>query len=776
MTFSYVRLALDEIRLLTLRAGSANSAIKCKLRNVSLGDYSVHREGIYRWSGGGVHWIRPIPEGTDDVPNGLEWPFEAGPKSVRRVIDEELLPKFYGPSPNLDGLPLVPEYEALSYAWGDHSQLRTIEVNDSEFEVTSNLHAALNRLRLSNSDRVLWIDAICIDQTNLDERADQVSKMRQIYQRAQHVLVWLGKESEDSALAMRLLERLGGGREHTDGLESEFGEWYGPQYEFMKGYGDPARKLNEERIIHGLSKLALLSPAEVGEAGWTAIDRLLLGRNYWERVWIIQEVTYARGITVYCGQDTLDWSVFKYLPMRKDWPNYPQEARRLRETTLASGLVRLLSSRQNSREPSRSLGFEKESSTLLNWLTNFWDCGSTDPRDKVYALLGLPSIDYDMVLPKVNYKDEVATIYGQIALAIMEQERTLDVLCLPHPDLEDNRHGLPSWVPDWTTKPTTAPILDVYSGLRRSYKASGDSVPRGPSFHHGKTNRFVEEWSDAPKLEMELIEAPRNESTPALRQFSGQGELAFQDATQSPGARKSSGTGYILRGSARFGVHGGLLTRSFEENQGTLMTFDPKLSVNGVNCGTVITDCPAIPLEAFKSNDWEGYLRQWEDIFNYEDLFTADDPGTLPPHADFLWTIFKGEIANMPRNPEVPWRHVLYENYLVWSGRKDISTATWAHLFSQLRDIGDTLKAKIPGWKFAMMNMGMMSMVPSRTKEGDIIVVLFGADTPLVLRPVERDRNEYRLLGAAYVHGIMYGNVVEGLKNGEGTEETFVLV
>jgi len=91
----------------------------------------------------------------------------------------------------------APPYEALSYVWGpfnspDDPDL--IQLNDCGFEVTTNLWRALYALRHETKDRVLWIDAICINQGDLEERSSQVQLMRDVYRKARSVVVWLGEE------------------------------------------------------------------------------------------------------------------------------------------------------------------------------------------------------------------------------------------------------------------------------------------------------------------------------------------------------------------------------------------------------------------------------------------------------------------------------------------------------------------------------------------------------------------------------------------------------
>ncbi|KAH8588662.1 heterokaryon incompatibility protein-domain-containing protein, partial [Bisporella sp. PMI_857] len=85
-------------------------------------------------------------------------------------------------------------YEALSYVWGDSNQRMTITCEGSSLSIPKSLHVALKRFRLKSSSRVLWADAICINQRDDLERSQQVALMGQIYSNATMVLAWLGED------------------------------------------------------------------------------------------------------------------------------------------------------------------------------------------------------------------------------------------------------------------------------------------------------------------------------------------------------------------------------------------------------------------------------------------------------------------------------------------------------------------------------------------------------------------------------------------------------
>lgn len=106
----------------------------------------------------------------------------------------------------------IEKYEALSYTWDTESVTShntvPISLNGYSFAVTANLESALRHLRHDVSSRTFWIDAICIDQGNNAEKEQQVRVMHQIYDRAQHVIVWLGPESANSDLAMTFAQEI----------------------------------------------------------------------------------------------------------------------------------------------------------------------------------------------------------------------------------------------------------------------------------------------------------------------------------------------------------------------------------------------------------------------------------------------------------------------------------------------------------------------------------------------------------------------------------------
>jgi hypothetical protein len=114
-------------------------------------------------------------------------------------------------------------YEALSYVWGNQHKTRPIHVDGVTFPVTVNLHAALSRLRDHSFERIIWVDAVCIDQTNPKERKHQVQLMAKIYSKAHRVIVWLGKEAVDTEGALENI-RFAANGESTEHLKKEMNQ------------------------------------------------------------------------------------------------------------------------------------------------------------------------------------------------------------------------------------------------------------------------------------------------------------------------------------------------------------------------------------------------------------------------------------------------------------------------------------------------------------------------------------------------------------------------
>ncbi|KAI5365862.1 putative heterokaryon incompatibility [Septoria linicola] len=174
-------------------------------------------------------------------------------------------------------------YEALSYTWGSDERVEGITVDKKHLWITDNLFAALQNPRSNEEDRVPWIDGICIDQDNIDEKSGQVQHMASVYGQAWRVIIWLGKATRDVSILMQSLI----------------------------GVKDMAVAFPvEARGAHMLCELGTLKANSSATSHVTRGLQVLLRRPWFSRVWILQEVANAQGAIVCSGAYAVDVYIF----------------------------------------------------------------------------------------------------------------------------------------------------------------------------------------------------------------------------------------------------------------------------------------------------------------------------------------------------------------------------------------------------------------------------------------------------------------------------------
>ena len=111
-------------------------------------------------------------------------------------------------------------YDALSYVWGNPNETLPIFIDGHVLDITASLHAALLRLRDHSLERIIWVDAVCINQANEEEKGHQIQSMARIYGQANRVIVWLGEVADDSDLALEAI-RVASSKKSTYCSDSE---------------------------------------------------------------------------------------------------------------------------------------------------------------------------------------------------------------------------------------------------------------------------------------------------------------------------------------------------------------------------------------------------------------------------------------------------------------------------------------------------------------------------------------------------------------------------
>ena len=244
-------------------------------------------------------------------------------------------------------------YEALSYTWGSSGKISQILVNDQVMLVTPNLYSALQHIRSEDQDRVLWVDAICINQESNDERQHQVQQMSRIYEGAEEVLVWLGNGTEETDFLMDFIKQL-----HLFTRET-LGDWRHLARCRIRirpdGYSLEDKKVENQRLCIGM------------------VD--ILGRPWFRRVWILQEIANARVARIYCGRKSVSARVFAQFPS-------------LLGVQTDSHCQAVLDVMPGYSRKESWWGRKRDLYTLLS---KFRNSEATDERDIIYALLGISS-------------------------------------------------------------------------------------------------------------------------------------------------------------------------------------------------------------------------------------------------------------------------------------------------------------------------------------------------------------------------------------------------
>ncbi|KAK0668514.1 heterokaryon incompatibility protein-domain-containing protein [Cercophora samala] len=306
-------------------------------------------------------------------------------------------------------------YEALSYAWGSPPLGETppsVLVDGCKFIVGENLHAALLSLRDPWIDRIFWIDAICINQSDEDEKGHQVEYMARIYARARAVVVWLGFATERSGRAMRTIQSLAMLQDNEEKREK---------------YRNMAMAMMSRRS----------APSE-NDDGWNIGE--LLQRPWFKRIWVVQEVAAARHIVIKCGRDEVSGQAFcaGIEIVMQTWPQIYQDWEAPFVRTLIEPTIRLM--KDADRKPRHAEDVSSRFSLNIGPLRHLIDMyrhrEATDRRDKIYALLGMCSDDPGAAGLLPDYS---------IAWPVLIQQLARSILKLAHPvviDAWDNRDSV----------------------------------------------------------------------------------------------------------------------------------------------------------------------------------------------------------------------------------------------------------------------------------------------------------------------------------------------
>jgi len=360
-------------------------------------------------------------------------------------------------------LTCTPTYRALSYVWGKANDVVPINLNGHEFEVKKNLHDALDQLRVVHCDMWFWIDAICIDQSNVEERSQQVTLMKCIYQSADLVISWLGLDAEAKLRTARNLY-------FEAGAYSFHPSW------FLKGIFEAEDPDALWRFISQLKDL---------EDVLSAVNAIQESQSdhYWTRAWITQEVAVARSVFLVSGDVGMSEAMIQQLlqPFRHGTLQDPDGSLLVQQYIqhTSSELLSIYGiwlMRLNNIWWTTDIGrriHHTGPADLGTLLVRFRHKQSTDPRDKVYALLGVAEDAGDII---VDYTKESRGVYIEAFQSVLRSTNSLNILVFSQPWLprtEEFKH-LPTWCPDWSM--SKHPIIDAANAFKWDGTASTEST------------------------------------------------------------------------------------------------------------------------------------------------------------------------------------------------------------------------------------------------------------------------------------------------------------
>jgi Heterokaryon incompatibility protein (HET) len=327
----------------------------------------------------------------------------------------------------------APDYVALSYHWGDAEDTLPILVNGCTIQATRSLVGALKALRMASRFRV-WADALCINQKDDEERALQVLRMSSIYLAASVVSIWLGPSQDGSDAVMKVMVAAQDGATFTfkaDDTIYELVSWRPAQDGASLKSG--ADDVDDVFVSWSLktSRDGFIDVEHPVEASMLRYIRALLARPYWERLWILQEVSLGIRVEVLCGGYVVDWNTFAGV----------LTTARIALPDCFSRLESIMSLRQNVSNNQPLLFFTA--------LCDTHSSKATVPRDKMYGLLGI-TVDGPRLFPAPSYSQHHSIIFRNLAYAQVTSQQSLDFILLKgNKPVTSSTRNLPSWVPNW---------------------------------------------------------------------------------------------------------------------------------------------------------------------------------------------------------------------------------------------------------------------------------------------------------------------------------------
>jgi hypothetical protein len=607
-----------------------------------------------------------------------------------------------------------PSYLALSYTWGTKTEPGNVLANNEAFSATVNLRIALEQFRDAEKDVHFWVDAICIDQENDVEKGEQLQMIRHIFSDAEETWVWLGAEANDSNKAIDLIEVLSGFyREHR--VETDESK---PDNAEMVRWGFPSRSGIEDELV--------------------ALEDLF-SRDYWYRVWVVQEIAVSRNVKLFCGERSLDWdqvlTTAYLLDAHVEIKHMIRQGRAHRDTTMShqarssipigrninTGVQRIISvqSVRNDMLMEKKDTDAEPPDSLLFLLSSHRSTEATQAKDKYFALAGLAKIDSADSVP--SYVDPTREIFIS-ATELIAKERAsttaaglaLDFLDCAGQPIREEMDDLPSWVPDWSSyKPRTVPLLYwQFSGTNDEDVVQFNAS--NPPIHTARTTfQIVRDKGRllAPGFEFDTV--------------CGVGFSNQSSSFDSSVARNHSG--------------------KIEPQE-----YPTKEDLADVVWKTCVLS---------RGHRGQVAPSDWGDLFHVLNYTALNCKATICTHPEHRWFRENRRLKICGRTmEEMTLQKILSQK----SEPRDANLKQSPDNFARF----STAFSMAVGYRrLATTAKGYLCMAPFDTQPEDIVTILNDCRVPVVLRAKE---GHYKLIGTCYVHGIMNGEGI--VSNGLGTK------
>jgi len=272
----------------------------------------------------------------------------------------------------------IMQYKALSYVWGSGwDNVSHILVDDKYvLRILPNLDIALRHLRSQEAPRTLWVDAICINQESIEERNTQVAIMLDVYARAQNVQIWLGPADADSIMGMEVLKYFAENTLHEPA---------------------PWDQREEGTFCQALSNI--------------------LQRGWFHRVWVVQEACVSRKSIMTCGNDSFQWEndpnqVLKFIRRIKYATISPQWERAGLSQVNLDIFLQVLNLQMQHLERQRRENL-RPALDILDIAYDIRHRKATDPRDKIFAIMGLVDQN-DKAFLRPDYMMSVEEVFKEL--------------------------------------------------------------------------------------------------------------------------------------------------------------------------------------------------------------------------------------------------------------------------------------------------------------------------------------------------------------------------